>query len=69
MKLKEKSLTYKSLYPAMHHIYLILSWLEVMLRSIMSKTKVDLIPVLHVRHSPISLHILASSDSESNAMK
>lgn len=69
MKLKEKSSTYKSLHPTMHHIYLILSWLEVMLRSIMSKTKVDLIPVLHVRHSPVSLYVLASSDSERNAMK
>ena len=69
MKLKEKSSTYKSLHPTLQHIYLILSWLEVTLKSIMSKTKRDLIPVLHVRHSPVSLHVLALNDSESNAMK
>ena len=69
MKLKEKSSTYKSLHLTMQHIYLILSWLEVTLRSIMSITKRDLIPVLHVRHSPVSLHVLAANDSKSNAMK
>lgn len=58
------------LHPTMQHICLILSWLvEVTLGSGVNKTKTDRILVLNVRHSLVSLQVLASSDSESSAMK